>query len=110
MKAILRRLETGKRWPAADWGLRLTGLILLVICALAVVSLFRSVHQIPRHEPSPVELIAGLAVVQSCCIGTALLAAGQGLFEPVILPRIGNGTAFSFPNSTPPRLQEQSHD
>ncbi|OJW60080.1 MAG: hypothetical protein BGO57_05475 [Sphingomonadales bacterium 63-6] len=110
MKAILHRLETGQRWPAADLCLRLAGAALLSLCALAVAGLFRSVHQIPRHEPSPVELIAGLAVVQSWCLGTALFAAGQGLFEPVILPRTGTGTDFPFQSSTPPRLQEQSHD
>ncbi len=108
MKAILRRLETGQRWPAADLCLRLAGAALLGLCALAVAGLFRSAHQSRQHEPSPGELIAGLVVVQSWCIGTALLAAGQGLFEPVILSR--TGTDFSFSNSTPPRLQEQSDD
>lgn len=108
MKAILHRLETGKRWPAADFCLRLAGAALLGLCALAVAGLFRFVHQTPRHEPSHGELIAGLVVVQSWCIGTALLAAGQGLFQPVILPH--TSTDFSFPNSTPPRLQEQSDD
>ncbi|HZF45475.1 MAG TPA: hypothetical protein VEZ26_04000 [Sphingomonadaceae bacterium] len=106
MKAILRHLESGQRWPAADWCLRLAGVALLGLCALAIVGLFRFVHQPPQHEPSPAELIAGLVAVQSWCVGTALIATGQGLFELVTLPR--GSSDFSLPS--PPRFQEQSDD
>lgn len=101
MKAIIRRLETGERWPIADFCLRLAGVALLGLCALAVAWLFRSVHQPPQHEPSPGELIAGLAAVHGWCLGTSLLAAGQRLFELVTLPRGSGDLSFPMRGSIP---------
>lgn len=97
MKTLIRRLESGKRWWAADIALRLIGLLLLGLCALAVTWLYRSVHQLPQHDANARELFAGLVAVQGWCCGTSLLAAGQGLFELVPVPRSFTINTRGFP-------------
>ncbi|WEK47850.1 MAG: hypothetical protein P0Y56_06035 [Candidatus Andeanibacterium colombiense] len=86
MKTLLRRLETGNRHWAADIALRLTGVLLLGLFALAAMWLYRSVHQAPQHPARAGELLAGLVAVQGWCLGTSLLAVGQGLFELAPVP------------------------
>ena len=86
MNAIVRRLENGERWWGAELALRAVGLALLALCAAAIVWLYGSVHQLPRHEAGAGELFAGLAAVLGWCLGSSLAVAGQGLFKLVTVP------------------------
>ncbi|WP_336979913.1 hypothetical protein [Altererythrobacter fulvus] len=95
MHAIIRRLESGERWRAADFGLRLFGLALLGLCALASLWLFHCANRPPAHEATAAELVVGLVAVESWCVGSCLLASGQGLFKLVPLPRGGGALSFT---------------
>ena len=86
MSKILRRLESGERWWAAEVVLRATGLALLALCVALSLMLYRSVHQPPAHEPQALDYAGALAVFVSWSSGGALLAVGPGLFERITLP------------------------
>lgn len=87
VRSVIRRLETGERWWAAELVIRLVGLALLGICAVACLRLDRMVHQPPRHDASPLEgLVAALAYL-SFSAGWALALVGPALFRLVPLPK-----------------------
>ena len=87
VNAILSRLGTGERWWAAEVALRLCGIVLLGLCALSTMWLYRSVHQPPAHEASAPEMLAAFLTVQSWCLSSTLIAVGPGLFTLVPVPR-----------------------
>lgn len=95
MDAIMRRLQSGERWWAAEAVLRALGLAALALCAGAGAWLYNSLHLAPQHQPSALELLAGALVVLGWCTGWPLLLLGQGLFKPVELP--GWKVGYSIP-------------
>lgn len=86
MGAILRRLETGKRWWAAEAVIRATGLVLLGLCAASARQLYRWVSAPPAHSVAPAEFILAMLAVACWALGTAFLFEGPGLFKLVPVP------------------------
>jgi hypothetical protein len=95
MSAIMRRLESGERWWAAEAALRFFGLAMLALGAAAVIWLYGSVQQPPRHEASASELFASLVAVSGWCLGWPFLVVGQGLFKLVRVPGWRGGFTIS---------------
>ena len=88
MGEIIRRLESGERWWAAEIVLRALGLALLGLCAAASLWLYRLVHQPPQpHSARPIEFLAGLIAFLGWSLGWALLIVGPGLFKLVPVSR-----------------------
>jgi len=90
MNAIIRRIQSGKRWWAAEAVLRGFGLAMLATCAFATIWLYRSVHRPPLHEPRATEFIASIGVVHGWCLGWPFLLEGPGLFRLVSVTRRGS--------------------
>ncbi len=86
MGRILRRLESGERWWAAEIALRSLGLALLGLCAAAAFWLSDDVRQPQYHEPTPLDFAAALLVFLGWSLGGALLVVGPGLFKLVPVP------------------------
>jgi hypothetical protein len=87
MNAIMRRLESGERWWAAEVALRAFGLVLLALCTAGTIWLYGSVHLPPAHEANAKELLAGFIAVGGWCLGWSFLVVGPGLFKLVPDPR-----------------------
>ena len=101
MNAIMRRINSGKRWWAGEIIFRLLGLALLALCAAGAAWLYRSANQPPAHEPRPAEYLAALATVHGWALGWPFLIEGPALFKLVPVPR-GRGT-ISFATQGNPR-------
>ena len=86
MGRIMRRLESGERWWAAEIALRSFGLGLLCLCAASALWLYRSAHQPPPHGARVLEYGAALTAFMSWSLGCAFLVEGPGLFKLVPLP------------------------
>ena len=86
MGRIMRRLETGERWWAAEIALRSFGLALLGLCAASALWLYRSAHQPPLHDARAFEYGAALVAFMSWSLGGALLVEGAGLFKLIPVP------------------------
>ena len=100
MNTIMRRLQSGERWWAAEAVLRTLGLVSLAMCAGATDWLYGSLHTQPAHQASALELLAGVPVVFGWCMGWPLFLLGKGLFKPVVLSswRVG----FTLPTRREP--------
>lgn len=66
--------------------IRIPGLLLLGICALAAWRLHQLVVAPPRHGPTGFEFLLGALAFLSASAGAALTALGRGLFAPVPTP------------------------
>ena len=97
MGRIMRRLESGKRWWAAEIVLRSFGLALLGLCATAASWLYRSVHQPPPHGTHALEYGAALVTFLSWSGGCSFLFEGPGLFK--LLPVPARYQRFSVPTN-----------
>lgn len=86
MGRIMRRLESGERWWAAEIVFRSFGLILLGLCAASALWLYRSAHQPPLHDARALEYGAALTAFMSWSLGWAFLVEGPGLFKLIPLP------------------------
>jgi hypothetical protein len=86
-RSVIHRLETGERWWMAELVLRLAGLVLLGVCAVACFRLGRSIHQLPRHDASPLEGLAAALTYLSFSAGWALTLIGPALFRLVPMPK-----------------------
>jgi predicted small integral membrane protein len=86
MGKIMRRLESGERWWAAEIAFRLLGLVLLALCGGAALWLFRSVHLPPPHEARPLEYLGALLAFLSWSLGWACFVEGPGLFKLIPVP------------------------
>jgi hypothetical protein len=86
MGQIMRRLESGERWWAAEIVLRSFGLSLLALCAATALWLCRSVHQPPAHSARALEYGAALVAFLSWSLGWAFLVEGPGLFKLIPVP------------------------
>jgi hypothetical protein len=86
MGRIMRRLESGERWWAAEIALRSFGLALLALCAGSVLCLYRMVHQPPPHEARPLEFFAALIAVLGWSLGWSFLVEGPALFKLIEVP------------------------
>ncbi len=86
MGRIMRRLESGERWWAAEIVIRSAGLGLLALCAVAALWLCRSVHLPPPHEPRLRDYGAALAAFLGWSLGWACLVEGPGLFKLIPVP------------------------
>lgn len=92
MHAIIKRLQSGQRWWAAEVAARLLALIPLSLAGLCARLLQRCVQRQPRAPtlpdpctPSQFLLVAaGFAVLVG---GLALMIEGPGLFRLVPYPR-----------------------
>jgi len=96
---IMRRLEGGERWWAAEIILRAFGLAMLGLCVAASVWLYGAVHQPPPpHEARPLEFLAALASVIGWSLGWSFLVVGPGLFKLVPVPRRRGSYSIIFKN------------
>jgi hypothetical protein len=62
---------------------RLSGLVLLGLCGLALLRLHRLATTLPLHQPSLVEMLLSLAALLAGVSGAALLFEGAALFRPL---------------------------
>ena len=86
MHEIRKRLESGKRWWAAEFVLRVLGLALLGAFGALWRVVIRLVGQAPPHQGTPLELaVAALAFV-SLTSGLALAIEGPSLFRLLPMP------------------------
>jgi hypothetical protein len=95
---ILRRLESGERWWAAEIILRAFGLAMLGLCVAVSVWLYGAVHQPPPHEAGPLEFLAALVSVTGWSLGWSFLAVGPGLFKLVPVRRRRGSYSITFKN------------
>jgi hypothetical protein len=65
---------------------RLSGLLLLVVCAAAACVLHGWVATPPQHQPTVLEMLGSLVAVLSGCGGAMALTIGRALFEPYVWP------------------------
>lgn len=86
MTRIMRRLESGERWWAAEIVLRFFGLVFLGLCAAAALWLYQSLHQPPPHAPKTLDYVAALVVVLGWSLGWSFLVEGPGLFQLIEVP------------------------
>ena len=86
MGRIMRRLESGARWWAAEIVLRTFGLALFGLCALSAHWLYRSVHLATFSAPGLRDYGAALAAYLCWWLGGAFLCYGPGLFRLIDLP------------------------
>lgn len=83
MKTIVRRLERGERWWAAEIAFRIVGLLLLASCAGTALWTYRSVQ---AHPPAGLEALAAAFAYLSWSLGWASLVEGPALFELIEVP------------------------
>ena len=69
--------------PGAGWLIRLVGLMLIIIAALAAITLFHHEHGMAQHEATPIEDFLALVAFVSASVGTAMAAHGRHLFDRV---------------------------
>ncbi len=86
LRAALRRIERGERWWAAEAALRGVGLLLLVLCALAVWRLHLSMTRPVPHAARPLDYPLAASAVVCWWFGWAFAAEGPALFKLVPLP------------------------
>ena len=86
MHAILRRLETGERWWAAEAAFAAVAFLMLSLAAWAAREVVLLVHRAPPHPGSPLEFVVALLAVLCGCLGLACLVEGPGLFRLVPVP------------------------
>ena len=86
MNRIIRRLETGERWWAAEIALRSGGLALLALCMASALWLYRVVHTVPPHPTGALEYAAALATILGWSLGLSFLVEGPGLFKLIDVP------------------------
>lgn len=86
MRQIMRRLESGERWWAAEIIFRATGVALLALCSFAALWLYRSVRQLPPHDGRALEYGAALVAFLSWSLGWSCLVEGPGLFKLIPVP------------------------
>jgi hypothetical protein len=87
MHAILRRLETGERWWAAQVAFAALALVLLSTAVSAARELCGLVAQAPVHEATPLEFVVAAFAVVCCWSGLACMIEGPGLFRLAPVPR-----------------------
>jgi hypothetical protein len=66
--------------------IRLEGVALLALCALALHRIYLLVHGVPVHQATPVELALGVVAVVTGVIGAVMLAVGPPLFRHYAWP------------------------
>lgn len=66
--------------------IRLQGVMLLALCALALHRIYVLVHVPPWHQASPSELALGLVAVIAGVCGAACFAVGPALFRSYAWP------------------------
>ena len=86
MHTIMRRIQSGKRWWAAEAAFRVGGLALLGLCAAAAIWLHHSLNQPPLHQAGVGELLVASIVAGGWFTGWPLLIQGPRLFELVTVP------------------------
>lgn len=86
MIRIMRRLEGGERWWAAEILLRTFGLAMLGLCVVSVLWLHGSLNMQPRHGPAALEYAAALAAFLGWSLGWVFLLEGPGLFKLIPVP------------------------
>jgi hypothetical protein len=88
MRAILRRLESGQRWWAAEAVLRGLGLAMLVAALAAGNWVCRSVQHLPTHPVTAFEFAGATSAVIGLSLGSAFTFEGPGLFRAIpVRPR-----------------------
>lgn len=65
---------------------RLSGLLLLIVCAAAACVMHGLVTAAPQHQPTALEMLLSLVAVLSGCCGSMALGIGRALFEPYVWP------------------------
>lgn len=86
MGQIMRRLESGEQWRAADVALRAAGLGLLALFVGVSLFLHHQARNGPRHEPYVRDYVIACVAFLSWSTGCALLTYGPRLFARVQLP------------------------
>jgi hypothetical protein len=86
MGAILRRLENGERWWAAEAALRSLGLVALVAALAAGNWVCRSVQHLPAHPVTAFEFAGATSVVVGFSLGSAFTFEGVSLFRVIPTP------------------------
>jgi hypothetical protein len=71
--------------------IRLEGLALLAVCALALHRFYMLRHGIPFHQFSPNELVLSMVVVLTAFAGAAMTVVGPPLFRPYEWPPRNRG-------------------
>lgn len=86
MKAIWGRLQDGERWWAAEIGVRLTGIALLVVCVTASWWLYRTVPAATGQPRTALDFATATSAVVSFSLGSAFTIEGPALFRSVPMP------------------------
>lgn len=86
MTAILRRLESGECWWAAEAVLRGFGLTVLVAALAASWWVCRSVEHLPAHPVTTFEFAGATSAVVGFSLGSAFTFEGAGLFRAIPVP------------------------
>lgn len=87
MRAVMRRLQSGERWWAAEIAFRVVALVCFGLVVLCLLHLERSVDRLPAHEPTLAEFAVSGAGVVLFSAGIACLIEGPGLFRLIPDPR-----------------------
>jgi hypothetical protein len=66
--------------------IRLAGLALLIVAALAAHRLYYLVHSLPYDRTGPAHMILAAIAFMSASVGMAMLTLGPGLFRPASKP------------------------
>jgi len=90
MADLMRRLETDERWRSTEIAVRGVGLALLSLCALAVLWLYHSMQEAPRHQPTAVELVDAAGGFVCWSLGGALAT-----IAPALLRRVDGPARFA---------------
>ena len=69
--------------PGAGWLIRLGGLMLIGIAALAAMALCNRAHMTPPHQGTPLEDLLALVAFVSASAGAAMATLGRHLFDRV---------------------------
>lgn len=88
---------------ARNAGLRLAGLLGVIIAALALSRLYALVHALPLHEATPFEMLLAALGFVGMSAGSALLVLGRHIFDQIELPRRSPATPLHIPS------EEASH-
>lgn len=81
MHAVMRRLQSGERWWAAEVAFRLAGLVLLELDAISFRRLEQWVTRPPAHAATGPEFALSCLVVVFFSSALACLIEGPGLFR-----------------------------